>query len=100
MEDSGDWGRGDRRGDGAVTFTGSDKEGGAHPQIMQMRRCFDAKQAGLAANVSPVVKGRDSLPEIPREREREKERGREREGGREGRSRGVLVMSGAGQHLP
>lgn len=39
--------------------------GGAHPQIMQMRRGFDAKQAGLAANVSPVVKGRDSLGEIP-----------------------------------
>lgn len=43
----------------------SSEEGGAHPQIMQMSRGFDAKQAGLAANVSPVVKGRDSLGEIP-----------------------------------
>lgn len=51
-----------------LTFAGSDEEGGAHAQIMQMRRCFDAKQAGLAANVSPVVKGRDSLGEIPGER--------------------------------
>lgn len=48
---------------GGLTFPGSDEEGGAHPQIMQMRRRFDAKQAGLAANVSPVVKGRDSLGE-------------------------------------
>lgn len=58
------------RGAGGLTFPGSDEEGGAHPQIMQMRRRFDAKQAGLAANVSPVVKGRDSLGEIPGEREK------------------------------
>lgn len=50
---------------GRLTFAGSNEEGGAHAQIMQMRLCFDAKQAGLAANVSPVVKGRDSLGEIP-----------------------------------
>ena len=56
---------------GGLTFAGSDEEGGAHPQIMQMRRRFDAKQAGLAANVSPVVKGRDSLGEIPGVGERE-----------------------------
>lgn len=32
-----------------------------------MKHRFDAKQAGLAANVSPVVKGRASLGEIPGE---------------------------------
>lgn len=52
---------------GGLTFPGSDEEGGAHPQIMQMKQGFDAKQARLATNVSPVVKGRDSLGEIPRE---------------------------------
>lgn len=72
-----------RRGEvwGSLTFPGSNEKGGAHPQIMQIRRRFDAKQAGLAANVSPVVKGRDSLGEIPGE------------GG--GGSRGVWVISGA-----
>lgn len=60
---------------GGLTFPGSDEEGGAHPQIMQMRHRFDAKQAGLAANVSPVVKGRDSLGEIPGEGGWGKERG-------------------------
>lgn len=61
-------------GDGKGTVVGvtfdprpPSEGGGAHPQIMQMRRGFDAKQAGLAANVSPVVKGRDSLGEIPGE---------------------------------
>lgn len=43
--------------------------GEAHPQIMQMRCGFDVKQAGLVANVSPVVKGQNSLGEIPEERE-------------------------------
>lgn len=52
---------------GGLTFPGSNEEGGAHPQIMQIKQRFDAKQAGLAANVSPVVKGRDSLGEIPGE---------------------------------
>lgn len=50
-----------------LTFPGSDEEGGAPAQIMQMKLCFDPKRAGLAANVSPVVKGRDSLGEIPAE---------------------------------
>lgn len=46
------------------------RRGGAQSQIMQMRGCFDAKQAGLVATVSPVVKGRDSLGEILGERGR------------------------------
>lgn len=54
-------------GSGGLTFPGSNGEGGAHPQIMQISRRFDPKQAGLAANVSPVVKGRDSLGETPGE---------------------------------
>lgn len=51
---------------------------------MQMRHCFDAKRDGLAANVLPVVKGRDSLREIPGDREREREKVGGKEQGRLG----------------